>query len=74
MILGAHDWLSADILNLSPVERVYDEIHVLSYFYHWDGEYCWSLPVTKREYFVWKIREQIKAENKAAKGGNKKGR
>lgn len=68
--MGAYDWLSEDIARLSDPRIAYEHIHVLSYFYHWSGDYCWSLPVTKRAYFVWKIREQIKAENKAVKGGN----
>lgn len=67
--MGAYDWLGEDIARLSDPRIVYEQIHVLSYFYHWDGEYCWRLPSTKRAWFVWKIREQIKAENKAVKGG-----
>ncbi len=67
--MGACEWLSTDIVRLSNIKETYNQIHALSYFYHWDGDYCWSLPVTKRAWFVWKINEQIKAENKAAKGG-----
>ena len=58
------------LLN-SPIDLTLGEIHILSYFYHWGYEECWSIPVSKRGVFVDRIRQQIKAEsNGGSNSGN----
>lgn len=64
-------FLGEDILVNSPIDVTVQEIHNLSYFYHWGRQECWNIPCTERGVWNDKIRQQAKAENKGGiKSGN----
>ena len=57
------EFMTNDILVNSNMDVVIQEIHNLSYFYHWGHEECWHIPSRERGVFNDRIIKQIKAEN-----------
>lgn len=57
------EFMTNDILVNSNMDVVIQEIHNLSYFYHWGYEECWHIPSRERGVFNDRIIKQIKAEN-----------
>lgn len=55
--------MSDNILANSNIDNVIQEIHNLSYFYHWGYEECWRIPSKKRGVFNDRIIKQVKAES-----------
>ena len=55
--------MTNNILVNSNMDLVIQEIHNLSYFYHWGYEECWHIPSRERGVFNDRIIKQIKAEN-----------
>lgn len=59
------DFFVEDILVNTNMEAVVQEIHNLSYFYHWGLKECWECPCSYRGVFNDKIKQQLKQENNA---------
>lgn len=59
--------MGEDILSHSPLTTTLNDIHTLSYFYHWGREECWKIPCTERGVWVDQVKLQLKAENDSSK-------
>ena len=55
--------MSEDLQANTDIDRTLQEIHNLSYFYHWGREECWNTPCTERGVFNDMIIKQLKAES-----------
>lgn len=40
-------------------------MHILAYYYHWDRNSLWDIPVTERQKWVSLLYDQLKAEKDA---------
>ena len=65
--MQAMSFICEDILAHTNIELTLQEIHQLSYFYHWCREECWNTPCTQRGVFIDLIKQQLKAENSGGK-------
>jgi hypothetical protein len=61
--MGALSFVVNDMVANINIEKTIQEIHNLSYFYHWGRKECWNTPCSERGVFVDQIKMQIKAES-----------
>lgn len=49
--------------GIDSLDKLYNDVHILAYFYHWGEKEILSLPIFKRKIYKELIEEQVKAEN-----------
>lgn len=49
--------------NVINMASLYNDVHILAYFYHWDEKSILTLPTEKRQKYIELIKAQIEAEN-----------
>jgi hypothetical protein len=49
--------------GITSLDDLYDEVHIIAYYYKWGEKEILSLPSFKRRMYLERIDKQIKAEN-----------
>ena len=51
---------------ISDLDTIRDQVHTISWYYHWSKDAILSLSALDRSEYVSRIRKQIERENKAS--------
>lgn len=68
--MGLMSFITDDVLKQSDLRTTYQEMHNLSYFYHWGPNEVYRLPCSKRGIFNDYVKHQLKAESKGISSGS----
>jgi hypothetical protein len=49
--------------GIGSLEELYNDVHIIAYFYHWGEKEIMSLPILKRRSYRERIAQQVEAEN-----------
>lgn len=54
--------------GITSLDELYDQVHIIAYYYGWGEDKILSLPILKRTKYVDLIIRQVKAENRTDDG------
>ena len=53
---------------MTSLDELYNEVHIIAYYYKWGEKDILSLPIFKRKKYISFIERQVKAENQVDAG------